>query len=256
MVFNIPFNKNEKLREVVRRIDSSEKIRAYIEAANVTAISRLGYNDHGYVHSKIVANLALKMLRVLMKHGIKPGVVRDHHLSDAEAEVVVVLASVFHDIGMAVHRAKHVEYSTAIAFSLLNELLDGIYDERVKAIVVSEVLHAISCHEAGIKPLTPEAGIVRVADALDMAGGRARIPFSKGKIDIHSVSAMAIEGVEVKEGEEVPLKIKIRMSNSAGIFQIDELLKPRVLESGLGDHLHIEAEIAGEEKRIIERIEL
>ena len=108
----------------------------------------------------------------------------------------------------------------------------------------------------GVKPLTIEAGIVTIADALDMAGGRARIPFSKGKIDIHSVSAMAIEGIEVKEGEDVPLKIKIKMSNSAGIFQIDELLKPRVQESGLGEYLHIEAEIAGEEKRILERIEL
>ncbi len=256
MTFNIPFNKNEKLREVVRRIDRSEKIRAYIEAANVTAIARLGYNDHGYVHSKIVANLALKMLRVLVKHGLKPGIVKDHHLTENDAEVVVVLASVFHDIGMAVHRANHVEYGTAIAFQLLSELLEGIYDERSKAIVVSEALHAISSHEVGVKPLTLEAGIVTVADALDIAGGRARIPFSKGKIDIHSVSAMAIEGVEVKEGDEVPLKIKIKMSNSAGIFQIDELLKPRVLESGLKDYLHIEAEITGEEKRILKKIEL
>lgn len=67
---------------------------------------------------------------------------------------------------------------------------------------------------------------------------------------------MAIEGVEVREGEDIPLKIKIKMSNSAGIFQLDELLKPRVLESGLKDYLHIEAEITGEEKRILERIEL
>ncbi|WP_456473968.1 HD domain-containing protein [Candidatus Pyrohabitans sp.] len=256
MVFNIPLNKNEKLRLVVERIDTSEKVRAYIEAANITAIARLGYNDHGYVHSKIVANIALKMLRVLVKHGIRPSVVKDHNLDVEDAEVVVVLASVLHDIGMAVHRIKHVEYGTAIAFGLLNELLEDIYDERARAIVVSEVLHAIASHEVGVKPLTIESGIVTIADALDMAGGRARIPFSKGKIDIHSVSAMAIEGIEVKEGEDVPLKIKIKMSNSAGIFQIDELLKPRVQESGLGEYLHIEAEITGEEKRILEKIEL
>lgn len=256
MTFNIPFNKNEKLRLVVERIDGSEKVRAYIEAANITAIARLGYNDHGYVHSKIVANIALKMLRVLVKHGITPSVVKDHNLDMEDAEVVVVLAAVLHDIGMAVHRVGHVEYGTAIAFGLTNELLEDIYDERARAIVVSEVLHAIASHEVGVKPLTIEAGIVTIADALDMAGGRARIPFSKGKIDIHSVSAMAIEGIEVKEGEDVPLKIKIKMSNSAGIFQIDELLKPRVQESGLGEYLHIEAEIAGEEKRILERIEL
>ncbi|WP_457556120.1 HD domain-containing protein [Candidatus Pyrohabitans sp.] len=256
MTFRIPFGRNEKLRQVVRRIDASEKLRAYIEAANTNAIARLGYNDHGYVHAKIVANLALKMLRVLMKRGLKPGIVKDHSLLEEDAEVVVVLASVLHDIGMAVHRTKHVEYGVALAYPLLNELLEGIYGERARAAVVSEVLHAISSHEAGVKPLTLEAGIVTVADALDMAGGRARIPFSRGKVDIHSVSAMAIAGVEVEEGEEVPLKIKIRMTNSAGIFQIDQLLKPRVVESGLKDYLHIEAEIAGEEKRILERIEL
>ncbi|NOZ58816.1 MAG: HD domain-containing protein [Euryarchaeota archaeon] len=256
MAFRIPFNRNEKLRRVVSRIDQSEKVRAYIEAANTTAIARLGYNDHGYVHSKIVANLALKMLRVLVKHGLKPGVVRDFGLKEEDAEVVVVLASALHDVGMAVHRENHVEYGVVIAYPLLNELLEGLYGERDRAVVVSEVLHAIASHEVGVKPLTLEAGIVTIADALDMAGGRARIPFSRGKVDIHSVSAMAIEGVEVREGEDVPLRIKIKMGNSAGIFQIDELLKPRVLESGLREYLHIEAEIRGEEKRILERIEL
>ena len=44
-------------------------------------------------------------------------------------------------------------------------------------------------------PLTLEAGIVRVADALDMAKGRSRIPFERGRVSIHSLSAAAIESV-------------------------------------------------------------
>jgi metal-dependent HD superfamily phosphatase/phosphodiesterase len=105
-----------------------------------------------------------------------------------------------------------------------------------------------------------EAGIVGIADALDMEAGRARIPFKAGKIDIHAVSALSIEKVEIIENEEKekkPITIKITMSNSAGVFQIDELLKPRIETSGLQDYFHVVAEITGEkEQKIIEKFEI
>ncbi len=107
------------------------------------------------------------------------------------------------------------------------------------------------------KPLTMEAGVVGIADALDMEAGRARIPFKSGKIDIHAVSALSIEKVEILEGKEKPVTIKITMSNSAGVFQIDELLKPRIEKSGLREYFHVVAEITGEkESKIIEKFEL
>jgi hypothetical protein len=46
------------------------------------------------------------------------------------------------------------------------------------------------------------------------------------------------------------------MSNSAGIFQIDNLLKEKLRHSGLAEYFEIRAEIAGEEKKLIERYEL
>ena len=55
------------------------------------------------------------------------------------------------------------------------------------------MLQAITGHRDYGKPLTLEAGIVRVADALDMAKGRSRIPFEHGRVSIHSLSAAAIE---------------------------------------------------------------
>jgi metal-dependent HD superfamily phosphatase/phosphodiesterase len=97
-----------------------------------------------------------------------------------------------------------------------------------------------------------EAGIVKVADALDMEQGRARIPFKAGSVNIHSVSAMAIEKVEIRSGTDRPLEIEIRMSNSAGIFQIDDLLRERIKESGLGKDIRVMVQISGEEKKIIE----
>jgi hypothetical protein len=47
------------------------------------------------------------------------------------------------------------------------------------------------------------------------------------------------------------------MSNSAGIFQIDELLKNRIENSGLQKYIHVTAEITGKkEKKIIRKFEI
>ena len=92
-----------------------------------------------------------------------------------------------------------------------------------------------------------------------MEAGRARIPFQAGKVDIHAISALSIEKVEVEavEGGKKPIVIKINMSNSAGVFQIDELLKPRIINSGLEQFFHVIAEITGEkETKIIEKFEI
>jgi metal-dependent HD superfamily phosphatase/phosphodiesterase len=182
-----------------------------------------------------------------------------------DAEVVVVLGSMLHDLGMIVQRQNHEQYSAFLALNILSDLLTPTYNEEERAVITSEVLHAIVCHEQppSMEPtsriLTKEAGIVGIADALDMEAGRARIPFQSGKIDIHAVSALSIEKVEIEtpEGVAKPITIKIKMSNSAGVFQIDELLKPRIVKSGLEEFFHVIAEITGEkETRIIEKFEL
>jgi metal-dependent HD superfamily phosphatase/phosphodiesterase len=101
--------------------------------------------------------------------------------------------------------------------------------------------------------LTLEAGIVRVADALDMAEGRTRIPFQAGQVNIHSVSAAAIEQIRIGKGQDKPVRILVRMNNSAGIFQLDELLKDKLVGSGLEPHVEVEAMIEGEaEKKLIQ----
>jgi metal-dependent HD superfamily phosphatase/phosphodiesterase len=220
------------------------------------AIDRLGFTDHGPTHVKIVSNLALKLLRILIKHQIVPSIVKNYGMQNEDAEVVVVLGSIFHDLGMAVMRDQHEVYGALLALGFIEKYLQSIYPDDERTIICSEVLHSITSHEEPHKPLTIEAGIVRIADALDMEEGRARIPFQAGKIDIHSVSALAIEKVDIQEGEEKPVIVRIRMSNSAGIFQIDELLKPRIQNSGLQNYIHVFAEITWEkERRIIEKFE-
>jgi Uncharacterized conserved protein len=84
-----------------------------------------------------------------------------------------------------------------------------------------------------------------------MEKGRARIPFKLGKIDIHSVSALAIEKVEILEGSKKPIKIVIVMTNPAGIFQVDELLKSKIKTSGIDDMVEIEARLIENGKEVV-----
>jgi len=215
------------------------------------AIDRLGYTDHGPTHVRIVANSALTILRILIENKVVPSAVKNYGMKNEDAEVVVVLGSIFHDLGMIVTRDGHEQISALLAAEFIKKYLQQIYSEEEIAIITSEVLHAVVSHEHKRKPLTIEAGIVSVADALDMEEGRARIPFQAGNVDIHSVSALSIQSVEILEGTEKPVTIKVAMSNPAGIFQIDELLKSRIEYSGLKDYLHVIAEITGEKGRKI-----
>lgn len=157
------------------------------------------------------------------------------------------MASLFHDLGMSIHRVQHEEFSLIIANNLLREMLDFLPTEE-RVIVTSEVLHAIIAHRSGGKPLTIEAGIVRVADALDMSKGRTRIPYEQGHKDIYSLSARAIESVEIAESgdPERPVQINIEMTNSSGIFQADELLNEKLKGSGIEQYVSVNAFISGE----------
>ena len=256
-VFNIPFHGNVRLKRVMDNVKADVRLRTFWRCSNVMAIERMGYTDHGPTHVKIVANLSLKLLRILVDKQVTPSVVKNYGMKVEDAEVVVVLGSIFHDLGMIVIRNDHEKYSAMLAREFIERCLTPVYSEEERAILCSEVLHTIVCHERPNKPLTVEAGIVGIADALDMEAGRARIPFESGKIDIHAVSALSIEKVEIVEGGKKAIMIKIRMSNSAGVFQIDELLKPRIEISGLQEYFHVVAEITGErETRIIDKFEI
>jgi metal-dependent HD superfamily phosphatase/phosphodiesterase len=256
-VFNIPFRDNHKLEHVIDEVKKDVKLQTIWKCSNVMAIDRMGYTDHGPTHVKIVANSALKLFRILVERNVVPSIVKNYGMKNEDAEVVVVLGSIFHDLGMAVKRDGHELYGAIFALEFVEKYLRQIYSEEERTIICSEVLHSIVTHENPNKPLTVEAGIVRIADALDMEEGRARIPFQGGKVDIHSVSALSIEKVSIQEGDEKPVTIRITMSNSAGIFQIDELLKPRIENSGLQNYIHVVAEITQQrERKIIEKFEI
>jgi uncharacterized protein len=252
MRINVPPRGNRTLRRLLERVNADKQLKGWWHVANVNAVVRMEINDHSWVHIQIVTNIALKLLRQLAKHGVQPAVVRDYGMSQDDAEVVVTLGALLHCVGMAVHRDGHEDYSLFLAEPKIRQLLEGIYEEPEVTVIAAEVLQTITSHREYGKPLTLEAGIVRVADALDMAQGRSRIPFERGRVSIHSLSAAAIDEVTIDDGEERPIRIEIVMNNSSGIYQVDGLLKAKLRGSGLEPYVEVVAHIDTEaEKRLV-----
>jgi metal-dependent HD superfamily phosphatase/phosphodiesterase len=252
MRIRVPVRANRKLRTVIDRVNKDDQLKGWWHVANVNAVARMEINDHSWVHIQIVTNIALKLLRQLTKHHVEPAMVRDYGMTQDDSEVVVALSALTHCVGMAVHRKGHEDFSLFLSEPKLRELLVGIYEEPDLTVIVSEVLQGIISHRSDGEPLTLEAGILRVADALDMEQGRSRIAFERGKVGIHSLSAAAIEEVVISDGEEKPIRISITMNNSSGIYQVDGLLKAKLRGSGLEPYVEVIAHIDTEaEKRLV-----
>jgi uncharacterized protein len=246
-----PTRGNRKLEAFLEAVNRDDQVRAWWYMAQVHA-ERLGMSDHSWVHMQIVLNIALRLTRLLVKGGVRPAMVADHGMSERDAEVVVAGGALLHDVGMSIHRADHEAYSLFLAREALGRLLDDIYPEPERSIVTSEILHAIIGHRRRGQPYTVEAGIVRVADALDMAEGRTRIPLEAGQEGIHSISAAAIDNVRISAGENRPVRIEIDLNNSAGIFQVDDLLATKIRDTPLAGNVEVVAEVKGEsEKRLL-----
>jgi metal-dependent HD superfamily phosphatase/phosphodiesterase len=252
MHIRVPARGNRKLRQLLEKVEGDRQLKAWWHVQNVNAVVRLEINDHSWVHVQIVTNIALKLLRQLVKHGVTPSLVSDYRLTTDDAEVVVVLASLMHDAGMSVHRRDHEDFSLFLAEPKMRELLADLYDEPERTVIVSEALQAIISHRADGEPLALEAGVLRVADALDVAKGRSRIPFERGSVSIHSLSAAAIDEVRIADGQTRPVMVEILMNNSSGIYQVDGLLKAKLRGSGLEPYLEVVARIDTEaEKRLV-----
>jgi metal-dependent HD superfamily phosphatase/phosphodiesterase len=250
MHISAPAERNPRLAAFLEAVNADLQLKAWWYAQQVTA-ERLQMSDHSWIHVQKVMNIGLRLLRLLSRRGVEP-VVCQHGFTAKDAEVVIAAAALLHDTGMSIHRTDHEAYSLFLAARKLDRLLEDIYEEPARSILASETLHAIIGHRRRGDPLTLEAGIVRVADALDMEHGRSRVPFEANRPNIHSLSAAAIDDVRIDEGEDRAIRIEIEMNNSAGIFQVDELLATKLRGSGLEDHVEVTARIDAEhEKRLV-----
>ena len=222
-----PTRGNRRLEALLDGVNADAELRGWWHMAQVTS-ERLGMSDHSWVHVQIVLNIGLRLLRLLAKAGVEPAMVTDHEA-----------------------------YSLFLAAPKLRQLLEGVYEEPERTVVVSEALHSIIGHRRRGEPYTLEAGVVRVADALDMAHGRSRVPVESGRLGIHALSAAAIDEVAIEAGADRPVRIEIKMNNSAGVFQVDDLLATKLRGTPLESHLEVVATIEGEtEKRLLSEFRL
>ena len=243
----VPLGENEILGEVVKRIDQNDEIKTLWKIINVNALDRLGMSDHGPTHFGIVANNGIKIARILEKNNVEMSVVKDFGLTINHAEVIVFLACVMHDLGISVHRQGHEEFSLFIARDYMREILSFMPVEE-RMVIISETLHAIISHRAYGKPSTIEAGIMRIADAIDMGKGRSRVTYGRGEVNIYSESDLAISRVEILEGTKKPVEIRIHMTNPAGVFQVDDIMTEKLKGSNLEKYVTITAYMMEEGK--------
>jgi metal-dependent HD superfamily phosphatase/phosphodiesterase len=251
MRVDAPTRGNRRLDKFFAAANADPQVRAWWHVQQVTA-DRLVMSDHSWVHIRVVTNIALRILRLLVRREVVPNVVSDYGMEPRDAEVVVAAACLLHDAGMSIHRSDHEAYSLFLAADKLPVLLADSYREPERSVIVAEALGAIIGHRRRGEPITLEAGIVRVADALDMEQGRSRVPFEEGRPNIHSLSAAAIDDVVISSGRERAVRIEIAMNNSSGLFQVDELLATKLRGSGLEEHVEVVARIDAEhEKRLL-----
>ena len=251
MRIHAPTERNPKLARFLEAANASTALKARWHVQQVTA-ERMDMNDHSWVHLQIVLNRALHLFRLLHRAGLQSSVEKDYSMSNKDAEVVIAGGCLLHDLGMSIHRTDHEAFSLFLAADLLPQLLAKVYEEPERTVITSEILHAIIGHRKGGRPLTLEAGVVRVADALDMEHGRSRVAFETSLPNIHSLSAAAIDEVRIVAGEERAVRIEVEMNNSAGVFQVDELMANKLRGSGLEDHVEFIARIDAEhEKRLL-----
>lgn len=241
------------------RIVGDPRASACWDLSNYMAVYKLNYNDHGPVHARVATAAAMQMMQLLVRHGVPFDVVTSGTGDVEDAFLVVMAAEMLHDIGNMVHRVGHIEYGVMLAAQLLARWLPEIYpDPEQEQLITGFILSCIASHDGAPPPLTVEASVVAIADGTDMTKGRGRAAFDLGKVDIHSVSALAVDEVEIRDGGDVPIEIVVYLSNSAGIFQVQEILARKVVVTPLKDQVRIVVSARPEtplaDQRIIQRV--
>lgn len=237
------------IRRAQQIIEDDIELVELLKMSNLMAVSRLKYNDHGIIHARIVAGAALELVDILHGSGVEMTSMRDGVTSSIdEVKIVVLLSSYLHDIGNSIHRVNHELLGVLVARNIIDRILFRLGFEKRKAIGMrQEILHSIYASNHNIECLSTECGIVKVSDGLDMAEGRARIPYRLGKVDMHAVSALSIRRVDIDRNPNYkrPVNIVVYMSEAAGLFQLEAVLMPKIRSSGLKDLLDIYINVDG-----------
>lgn len=234
--------KEKQLVKIYELLSSDSEVKALLKYTNIVSIKRLGYNDHGEMHSKITTRNALHLLN-LISPKVKLNIIKERIGDYKDAKLAVMLSAYLHDIGISINRKEHEKFSVILAQPIIWRMLYSYYGKNEKkiALLIPIILEGIICHMAHYEPTSVEAGIISVADGCDMTKGRARIPFGIGGRDINEYSAMAIDEVSIKRGKKKPVRITIKMSSAAGVFQVEDILLTKLRNSKLSKYIEVES---------------
>jgi metal-dependent HD superfamily phosphatase/phosphodiesterase len=234
---------SELIKKVYYYLESDPEVQALWYMANTMAVNRLKYNDHGLVHARITAGAALYIYKLLRNSGVESSLIKDGVVSREEYTwLVPLIGGLLHDIGNSIHKDLHEKLGSILAAPIIEKALERVISdtyERVK--LRQEIMHAIHCTSYDVDCLTIEVGCVKVGDGLDMAEGRARVPYKLGGVSIHSVSALSIKMVEITTSDKRPVRINVYMSEKAGLFQVDNVLMPKLNTTPLRDYVEVYA---------------
>src|SRR5881296_3632002 len=189
-------------RETYATLSHDPVVASLLEQANIVSITRMGYNDN--------------------------------------AVACLLIGTYLHDIGISISRDSHDLLGVILARDILARILPNRIDDTEKiARITPIILEEILCHLGHYRATSLEAKIVATSDGTDMTKGRARIPAKTSKPDIHQFSALAVEHVEITKGDKKPIRIKIEMNDTAGVFQIEHQLVQKITDVGFDDHVEI-----------------
>lgn len=242
-----------KLGRVVSAMIDDPLVACIQNYANVVAIQRLGYNDHGPVHARIVALNSLRLLDLLEAGGVLPSIVAEEMARPEDARIAVFMAAFLHDLGMSVTRDNHEWHSVHIADRFLDRYLEKVYDDEGRIWMLKSLINeAIVGHMGHYRINSVEAGVVMIGDGADCTKGRAQIPSQLAKNpmigDIHRFSASAIDSVHIGPGVRKPVRIDVHMHSSAGLFQVEEVLIGKAKVSPIMNYLEVAAHLEGKER--------
>lgn len=232
---------SKKALKIFQLLESDPMVQGYLRMANVTLVSHLGYNEHGINHARIVTSSAAQIYH-LLKNKISFSTTADLGLTEADTELAIITGAFLHDIGNAIHRNEHYIHSLYLAQPILEQHLQSFYSGATLAKMQALILQVLYSHDESIPAIIPEAGVVTVADGTDISAGRAKIPYARGKIDIHSISALSVQELEIQSGKQKPVRLHVTIRESAGIFQVQEVLGPKIASSGIKDYIEVYVE--------------
>jgi len=245
--------KSPKLTKLLKAILNDDEIKHLHSYANVVSVRRLGFNDHGSVHARIVTKNALAMLDLLKDSGVQTSLENEEVGTYEDSQIAVTLGAFLHDVGMGVGRQDHEKHSINLADQIIARHLEGVYPKSpaMRIALRSMVHECIIGHMAKTAIHSVEAGTVLAADGTDMAGGRSRIPqlLSGDPVvgDMHRYSAASIKKTTIGKGKAKAISIRVDMDSDSGLFQIEQVLMTKLKASPILGHIELIVCIEGQD---------